>query len=126
MELDREYGRVLFSDAALRNAATVFDETFGKLKGLAAPEGTEDFSNVQGIQQILFQDIKETFGEVVAMLRREFGGRVSTRQCPTAAARRRVPGSKATGPLTSTYWSITDRGDGYDDDESLSPWRDAP
>ena len=35
-------------------------------------EGTEGFSNVQGIQQIRFKDIKETFGEVVATLRREF------------------------------------------------------
>lgn len=38
-------------------------------------EGTEAFSNIQGIQQIRFgkDNIKETFGEVLATLRREFG-----------------------------------------------------
>ena len=40
---------------------------------LLVEEGTEEFSNIQGIQQIRFHDIKETFGEVVATLRREFG-----------------------------------------------------
>ncbi|MBI5179714.1 MAG: nucleotide-binding protein [Nitrospinae bacterium] len=38
-------------------------------------EGAEEFSNIQGIQQIRFSkgNIKETFGEVVATIRREFG-----------------------------------------------------
>jgi predicted nucleotide-binding protein len=38
-------------------------------------EGTEEFSNIAGIQQIRFSkgNIKETFGEVSAVLRREFG-----------------------------------------------------
>jgi predicted nucleotide-binding protein len=38
-------------------------------------EGTEEFSNIAGIQQIRFSkgNIKETFGEVLAILRREFG-----------------------------------------------------
>lgn len=37
-------------------------------------EGTEEFSNIQGIEQIRFTrgNIKETFGEVLATLRREF------------------------------------------------------
>ena len=37
-------------------------------------EGTEEFSNIQGIEQIRFgkKNIKETFGEVLATLRREF------------------------------------------------------
>ncbi len=37
-------------------------------------EGTEEFSNIHGINQIRFgnQNIKETFGEVLATLRREF------------------------------------------------------
>src|SRR5207245_7946870 len=37
-------------------------------------EGTEEFSNLAGIQQIRFSkgNIKETFGEVLAVLRREF------------------------------------------------------
>ncbi len=37
-------------------------------------EGAEDFSNIAGIQQIRFTkgNIKETFGEVLAVLRREF------------------------------------------------------
>lgn len=38
-------------------------------------EGAEEFSNIHGIQQIRFAkgNIKETFGEVLATLRREFG-----------------------------------------------------
>ncbi len=38
-------------------------------------EGTEAFSNIQGIEQIRFSrgNIRETFGEVLATLRREFG-----------------------------------------------------
>lgn len=39
-------------------------------------EGTEEFSNIHGINQIRYGkgNIKETFGEVLATLRREFGG----------------------------------------------------
>jgi predicted nucleotide-binding protein len=39
-------------------------------------ENVEEFSNVQGVQYIRFSknNIKETFGEVLATLRREFGG----------------------------------------------------
>lgn len=38
-------------------------------------EGTEEFSNIEGIHQIRYgkANIKETFGEVLATLRREFG-----------------------------------------------------
>jgi len=38
-------------------------------------EGTESFSNIDGIEQIRFSkgNIKETFGDVVATLKREFG-----------------------------------------------------
>ena len=38
-------------------------------------EGTEEFSNIAGINQIRYgkNNIKETFGEVLATLRREFG-----------------------------------------------------
>jgi predicted nucleotide-binding protein len=37
-------------------------------------DGTEEFSNLQGIHQIRYlkNNIKETFGEVLATLRREF------------------------------------------------------
>jgi hypothetical protein len=37
-------------------------------------EGAEEFSNVQGIQEIRFSkgNLKETFGEVLATLKREF------------------------------------------------------
>jgi len=40
-------------------------------------EGTEEFSNINGVQQIRFSrgNIKETFGDVLATLRREFGKR---------------------------------------------------
>lgn len=39
-------------------------------------EGTEEFSNIHGIEQIRFSkgNIKETFGEVLATIRREFPG----------------------------------------------------
>lgn len=42
---------------------------------LLLEEGVEEFSNVQGVQYIKFgkNNIKETFGEVLATLRREFG-----------------------------------------------------
>lgn len=38
-------------------------------------DGTEEFSNIQGIEQIRFStgNIKETYGDVLATLRREFG-----------------------------------------------------
>ncbi len=36
-------------------------------------DGTEEFSNIRGIEQIRFENIKETFGDVLATLRREFG-----------------------------------------------------
>lgn len=38
-------------------------------------EGTAEFSNIQGIDQVRFSkgNIKETFGEVLATIRREFG-----------------------------------------------------
>jgi hypothetical protein len=38
-------------------------------------EGTEEFSNVNGVQYIGFgpENIRETFGDVLALLRREFG-----------------------------------------------------
>jgi predicted nucleotide-binding protein len=40
-------------------------------------EGTEEFSNIQGVQQIRFSKgrIKETFGDVLATIRREFPDR---------------------------------------------------
>ncbi len=42
-------------------------------------KGTEEFSNIQGIEQIRFDkgNIKETFGDVLAVLRREFPESVS-------------------------------------------------
>ena len=36
-------------------------------------EGTESFTNIDGVEQIRFTKIQETFGEVLATLRREFG-----------------------------------------------------
>jgi predicted nucleotide-binding protein len=40
-------------------------------------EGTEEFSNIHGVQQIRYSkdNIRETLGEVLAVLRREFGER---------------------------------------------------
>ncbi len=43
-------------------------------------EGTEEFSNIAGVQQIRFSkgNIKETFGDVLAVLKREFGNKPSS------------------------------------------------
>jgi predicted nucleotide-binding protein len=35
--------------------------------------GCSEFSNLAGIQQLRFKDIKETFGDVLATIKREFG-----------------------------------------------------
>ena len=35
--------------------------------------GTEEFSNINGIQQIRFDSIDQTFGDILAILKREFG-----------------------------------------------------
>ena len=35
--------------------------------------GTEEFSNINGIQQIRFASIDQTFGDILAILKREFG-----------------------------------------------------
>ncbi|MDE0435165.1 MAG: nucleotide-binding protein, partial [Bryobacterales bacterium] len=34
--------------------------------------GTEDFSNISGVEQLRFNKIQETFGDVLATLKREF------------------------------------------------------
>jgi predicted nucleotide-binding protein len=69
------------ADGKLRARQNVVHET-GLFQGrlgfsraiMLLEEGTEDFSNVHGIQQIRFSkgNIKETFGEVLATLKREF------------------------------------------------------
>jgi predicted nucleotide-binding protein len=69
------------ADGTLRARQNVVHET-GLFQGrlgfsraiMLLEEGTEDFSNVYGIQQIRFAkgNIKETFGEVLATLKREF------------------------------------------------------
>ena len=35
-------------------------------------EGTSEFSNIHGIEQIRFKNIREVFGDVVATISREF------------------------------------------------------
>ena len=53
----------------------LFQGTLGFSRAIVLMEnGVEEFSNIQGIQQIRYQEsnIKETFGEVLATLRREF------------------------------------------------------
>jgi predicted nucleotide-binding protein len=69
------------SDGAVRARQNVIHEV-GLFQGklgfsraiMIVENGVEDFSNVHGIQQIRFNksNIKETFGEVLATLRREF------------------------------------------------------
>ena len=69
------------SDSQLRarqnviHEAGLFQGRFGFSRAiLLLEEGVEEFSNVQGVQYIRFSknNIKETFGEVLATLRREF------------------------------------------------------
>lgn len=70
------------SDGTLRARQNVIHE-IGLFQGglgfsrsiVLLEEGTEEFSNIQGIDQIRFSknNIKETFGDVLATLRREFG-----------------------------------------------------
>lgn len=69
------------ADGTMRARQNVIHET-GLFQGrlgfsraiVMLEEGAEEFSNVQGVQQIRFSkgNIKETFGEVLATLRREF------------------------------------------------------
>jgi hypothetical protein len=70
------------ADGTMRARQNVIHET-GLFQGrlgfnraiILLEEGAEEFSNIHGIQQIRFAkgNIKETFGEVLATLRREFG-----------------------------------------------------
>ena len=70
------------ADGTMRARQNVIHET-GLFQGrlgfsraiVILEEGAEEFSNIHGIQQIRFAkgNIKETFGEVLATLRREFG-----------------------------------------------------
>ena len=56
----------------------LFQGRLGFSKAVVLKEaGTEEFSNIHGVHQIRYSkgNIKETFGEVLAVLRREFGER---------------------------------------------------
>ena len=53
----------------------LFQGRLGFARGIILlEEGVEEFSNISGIEQIRFNTgrIRETFGEVVATIRREF------------------------------------------------------
>ena len=67
------------SDGGIRARQNVIHETGlfqGKLGFSRAivllEEGTEHFSNISGIEQLRFTKIQETFGDVIATLKREF------------------------------------------------------
>ena len=54
----------------------LFQGRLGFTKAVVLKEdGTEEFSNINGVNQIRYtkDNIKETFGEVLAVLKREFG-----------------------------------------------------
>lgn len=77
-------GEDAMADGTVRARQNVIHETGlfqGKLgfsKAIILKEdGTEEFSNIHGVQQVRYSkgNIKETFGEVLAVLRREFGER---------------------------------------------------
>ncbi|QNL13341.1 CMP/hydroxymethyl hydrolase [Microcystis phage vB_MaeS-yong1] len=56
--------------------AGLFQGRLGFTRAIVLREhGTETFSNIDGIQRIEFskENIRETFGEVLATIRREFG-----------------------------------------------------
>ena len=61
--------------------AGLFQGRLGFHRGIIVlEEGTDDFSNISGIEQIRYSagNIKETFGEVVATIRREFPGHTNS------------------------------------------------
>ncbi len=69
-----EDGKVRARDNVIHEIG-LFQGTLGFRKAIVLlEEGTEEFSNIQGIQQIRFKkgNIKETFGDVLATLKREF------------------------------------------------------
>jgi predicted nucleotide-binding protein len=70
-------GRTLARQNVIHEAG-LFQGRLGFSRAIVLLEaGTEEFSNIEGVQQIRFAkgNIKETFGEVLAVLRREFEGR---------------------------------------------------
>jgi len=69
-------GRTLARQNVIHEAG-LFQGRLGFSRAIVLLEaGTEEFSNIEGVQQIRFAkgNIKETFGDVLAVLRREFGG----------------------------------------------------
>jgi predicted nucleotide-binding protein len=73
---DETTGGLTLARQNVIHEAGLFQGKLGFSKAIVLLEdGTEEFSNIAGIQQIRFAkgNIKETFGEVLAVLRREFG-----------------------------------------------------
>lgn len=77
-------GEDTLEDGTVRARQNVIHETglfqgrLGFSKAIVLKEdGTEEFSNIHGVHQVRYSkgNIKETFGEVLAVLRREFGER---------------------------------------------------
>lgn len=77
-------GEDTMEDGTVRARQNVIHETglfqgrLGFSKAIILKEdGTEEFSNIHGVHQVRYTkgNIKETFGEVLAVLRREFGER---------------------------------------------------
>lgn len=77
-------GEDTMEDGTVRARQNVIHETglfqgrLGFSKAIVLKEdGTEEFSNIHGVHQVRYSkgNIKETFGEVLAVLRREFGER---------------------------------------------------
>ena len=77
-------GEDIMEGGAVRARQNVIHETglfqgrLGFSKAIVLKEdGTEEFSNIHGVHQVRYSkgNIKETFGEVLAVLRREFGER---------------------------------------------------
>jgi predicted nucleotide-binding protein len=70
-------GRVLARQNVIHEAG-LFQGRLGFSRAIILlEEGTDEFSNVSGVQQIRFSknNIKETFGDVLATIKREFPGR---------------------------------------------------
>ena len=75
-------GEDTMEDGTVRARQNVIHETglfqgrLGFTKAIVLKEaGTEEFSNLHGVNQIRYSkgNIKETFGDVLAVLKREFG-----------------------------------------------------
>lgn len=73
-EDDQEDGRMRARQNIVREAGLLQDKLGFTRAIMIFEDGVEEFSNIHGVQQIRFSqgNIKETYGEVLATIRRKF------------------------------------------------------